>query len=282
MVEMLDKFPDDFFDTITDVRECRQYWTLYAPGESLIKMYLNLDLRIHIHIRGQGAFGDYCAVMGYKSIVDSLVPGENVISDRYRSATTDGKCVWGIRQRNRSTLGLGDSANDMNESVFVGVVELLEDKKRLKRYASSFVRLDSLDHCHIGWGDSEEFCAYGISITLPGCVDRKFESFTSLSVEAESADGLHEHVECGSGVVGKIPNDQSQVVRDIVVDPSPYDVLRRIGVSLFDTGVGLRIDESFALGFERIEVFVCPAKFGVGTIHHSRHKKFLLSCEHSR
>ena len=243
------KPPDDFFDSITDVSECRQYWMRYGHGESLVKQYLDLDLRIHIHFRGlESTFGDYCAVMGHKSIIESLISDDNVLVVGQHSAATNGDSVWSPRHSH--PLGSCDSANDVNKPVFVGVVELLEYENRVKRYASSFVRLDRLDNCHIGWGDSVELSpSHGVMVSRAGCADRELESCSILPVGRKGADGLHEHVQCGTGVVRIVPNDETPMCRNTVVDHSPYDVLRRIGVSLFDTRVGLRIDESFAFVF---------------------------------
>jgi len=261
--------PDDFFDVILDQRECRQYVASVNPWVSVLELYTSSHLRLHIHLDVfvKDQFRDYCATFAYHPIADRIVRKEAALNIGPGSKTHD--CTWpesvitpNLAWSNNCDIRyLGDRTDNVNQAVFIGVVDVAQECEWIsERFVGSVVRLQRLDDCEILRRDSGEAPLFRPGVLVRFIDDRKHQILSPAVRDGERANCIDHQIKCRPGIMREVSNGKPPLRSRGGLDIDRYQLASsRVGVVLNDQNVGIRLDESPDCAFQHIEMMLCPA-----------------------
>ena len=259
MNKRLPRLPNDFFDTITNRRECVHHRAARDPRHGLPKLYRDLQVRVHVHFSGCGQpFGDYCAVYGYYPPLNGLDLHRGCATtstDNANRSTTSNRPRVSTGAIPYNAVVFGKCRNDIDDSVLIAPVDLVENQQGVVT-AQSIVRLERLDNCPVLVGDPLEISIHSLLISRSVVGNAERES----TLRCFGTQGGYENIESGAGIVREISNNDAPVVGDLPVEVAANNKLTGFRLVLYDEGIGVRFDEPFDSSFEICQVLVCPAK----------------------
>jgi hypothetical protein len=147
---------------------------------------------------------------------------------------------------------------DQQQTMFVGVVEAVENRKRVIFRSPCHIRLSILDNCLRSSGNA----VYHSPLTgrfefLNSSADGKPYSVWGIGSSLES-QGPDEMVQAGPKVMDDLTSNNGEFERNRNRTRSGEDVLRKIGIELTNDFVWVLPKESSNFGFERLDVLVGP------------------------
>lgn len=264
------ELPYNFFDSVVDERECIHYRTTLNPWVSLSELYRNIHARVKIPLWGcvGGKFGNYCMVSVYNTISNRFICAAVTKIDTRTRTNVHGWSFTGedVCSHSPTTKTHGvetpDSPHNVDDSMLIGIVYGLKNPERIVvRPLDSLVGLETLDNCDVFGGNA---CKVSLDIS---CVAINFVKNWELKVGTffvikwELTQLIDEQVKSGTGIVGKISDDNTPLLIGQVPDPSNDAVVWWFGVSLKSKDIWLTFDKAANRYLDSIEVLVSVAQF---------------------
>ena len=248
------KHGDDAFNMREDVRKRRQECHSLNGRTSLAELYVEGEIRVHLHMcvaarLDEGEIGDWCAVFEARPCVDIHVL-------RHES----------LHVTESKPLETQDGADRLDDSVFVGVVNVLEQPQEVGfRLIPSTIRLQPFDECFLTRRKVLDESPPIVPILITSGKDGKGRSVVG-------SGGLKERqlpndlVESRAQVVGDVPDDDAPLLRRGCVNLSPQNALVCISVIVRENSVGVSLKEPLNLFLKGFEVHIRPTNLEPGSV----------------
>ncbi len=231
-------------------------WFDRFPVSSLatLKDMVNDGSRLHTHFRtfGVSSVGypsEYCAVF-YLGSTSKL--RRYVLQRDYKST--------GLSNGNLEVCNTPDKGDDLNETMFVGIINV---SKKRKRRIPCLIRLQALDSCPLNIAQSfdvpsSSFVVESVRTVTDGEVNTPIES--RVFEEPKLPEQV---VESRPQVVADITNEQGDIGVSLFDLLKPEDALSCLSVShnLVDNLVGLTLLYPLNQVVDDLEMLLCPAEF---------------------
>lgn len=250
---------------------------MFKKGES-IKSWLDGKISIHVHIRGkfyrQGVeepVADYCIVREHIPRCTEASYLERVGHDRRANHTADAV------------------PDDIEDVVLIGIVQLRQDEESARpfrgepRYDSRpylrihcIERLQLLNACPIfrAQQSSLAFLPYPALEGLKGAEYRESQSCLSdLNIQPAvgGCQRISEMVECSSGVMDTVTNDQTPVTRGRMQAANAKVIAQSVSITFRDNRIWMDARELGDFSCETVEVHLGPIQLGTTTPHRVGH-----------
>lgn len=224
------------------------------------KSKFNSDFRLHVHLSAptktiEGYPTQYCAVF-YPSIVDS----SNQYLFRHRDFEQSLSRVSG----NSDALDITHEENNLNKSMFIGVINVSEKRQRT---IPCLIRLQTLNSCPLNIGQSFD----GILADVKGSIffeetffipDGEFDVLGKQGI-LEKPKLPEQVVKRRPQVIADIANEQGKFGRDVFQLLKPEQALSCLSLSykVTDDSIGLTLQEPLHQVINDLEMFVSSAEF---------------------
>jgi hypothetical protein len=163
-----------------------------------------------------------------------------------------------LKMRWRRIRAMGD---DVEETMFVSFVEVIEDRKGVLSGIRSMVRLHALDQCAC------------VLLDQPNPFESVLLKISGRNVDREGREPLvgdgaglcgereNDLVEGGPEIEQEVPQDDAAVRGGTVLPLHPEDVIAGFRVELGDDFMGFTVEESLDHALQGVEMLVRPPSF---------------------
>lgn len=257
---------DDLDHSGVDVEKGLDHGKVFGRARGLAKDYLegNLHLHVHVRMRHAGCLSQYCAVF-----TPVRHEGQPDIRKLVRPLWNMGSGELGPVRHDSDSASMHSGSDDVEGMVFVDVVEVFQDPERVVlRPVRSVVRLLALKECPMLTRDITEVSldpgtpvdnARRVSGVLEPIADRECGGVLWSTEHISLRETPSDLVESRSVVVDNLADSDSQDGVGWNEHFEPYQAMARLGLEIFDSGIGFSSLVFKDQRIERLDFIVCDA-----------------------